>query len=290
MGTTQRSMTEASQQASAADMDFAASAKDHGPKFAFKPTPSKFTGFDDKSIKDKWLQWDMQGHFQAMKFAFDAPFAEFEKDRFLTEFFNDPNVQQTLQVVHSGLAGGGKVNWGSIGAVQAVQSKKLTTNILSLDFFDRFGDAGITRGEGHIQGCVEEPYRDTIIHHRIQECMLVEDSEDYSIFDDAERGEFIFHIFKRLVLGGGLNQWDDKTEPYLTATKLLYKDLVHVAKDPKTKKIGVDSLVYEITDTTPGGMGGRLWGEDRTNNFCYLSIDSKKHTVSVWYHAALAQW
>ena len=40
----------------------------------------------------------MQGHFQAMKFAFDAPFAEFEKDRFLTEFFNDPNVQQTLQV------------------------------------------------------------------------------------------------------------------------------------------------------------------------------------------------
>ena len=55
--TTQRSMTEASQQASAADMDFAASAKDHGPKFAFKPTPSKFTGFDDKSIKDKWLQW-----------------------------------------------------------------------------------------------------------------------------------------------------------------------------------------------------------------------------------------
>merc|ERR1711865_183979 len=128
MGTTQRSMTEASQQASAADMDFAASAKDHGPKFAFKPTPSKFTGFDDKSIKDKWLQWDMQGHFQAMKFAFDAPFAEFEKDRFLTEFFNDPNVQQTLQVVHSGLAGGGKVNWGSIGAVQAVQSKKLTTS------------------------------------------------------------------------------------------------------------------------------------------------------------------
>ena len=47
----------------------------------------------------------MQGHFQAMKFAFDAPFAEFEKDRFLTEFFNDPNVQQTLQVRRRGLHG-----------------------------------------------------------------------------------------------------------------------------------------------------------------------------------------
>ena len=56
--------------------------------------------------------------------------------------------------------------------------------------------------------------------------LLLEDSDDYDLYSDTEREEFLFCLFKHLCLGGTLCQYEDELEAYLKTTKLIYKDLL----------------------------------------------------------------
>lgn len=53
-----------------------------------------------------------------------------------------------------------------------------------------------------------------------------EDSEHYNVIGREERGEFLFHLFKHLCLGGELCQYEDTIDPYINTTKQVYKDLI----------------------------------------------------------------
>lgn len=63
-------------------------------------------------------------------------------------------------------------------------------------------------------------------------------SQEYS---DKERDEFIFHIFKRLCVGGGMCQYEDLLQPYVDLTKLVYKVCVRacVCSKPVPKSMCV---------------------------------------------------
>lgn len=56
--------------------------------------------------------------------------------------------------------------------------------------------------------------------------LLDEESDEFRLFSKTERAQFIFKLFKMLVLGGEYCQYEDKLEPYLECTKKIYKDLV----------------------------------------------------------------
>ena len=56
--------------------------------------------------------------------------------------------------------------------------------------------------------------------------LLMEDSDDYDLYNDGERDEFLFRLFKHLSLGGSICQFEDEVTPYLNMTKQLYKDLI----------------------------------------------------------------
>ena len=60
--------------------------------------------------------------------------------------------------------------------------------------------------------------------------LLVGDSDNYNIYSESERAEFLFLLFKHLCLGGQVCQYEDNVQPYLDFTKLLYKDLIRQAK------------------------------------------------------------
>lgn len=53
-----------------------------------------------------------------------------------------------------------------------------------------------------------------------------EESENYYAVGRAEREEFLFRLFKHLCLGGELCQYEDTVEPYISTTRLIYKDLI----------------------------------------------------------------
>ena len=56
--------------------------------------------------------------------------------------------------------------------------------------------------------------------------LLDDDCPEYNLYVNDEREEFIFRIFRMLVLGGILCQYEDILDPYLDVTKVIYKDLI----------------------------------------------------------------
>lgn len=53
-------------------------------------------------------------------------------------------------------------------------------------------------------------------------------------------------VFQFLVIGGSLNQYEDKLTPYIEWTKKIYKSLVSVRKKPESSEIFIESLVFKI--------------------------------------------
>lgn len=57
--------------------------------------------------------------------------------------------------------------------------------------------------------------------------MFYEDeSKEYLLYNEDERKEFIFLLLKHFVTGGQWCQDEVIIEPYLNATKFVYKDLL----------------------------------------------------------------
>jgi len=65
--------------------------------------------------------------------------------------------------------------------------------------------------------------------------LLDEESEEYNLYSEDERNEFVFRIFQMLVLGGTLCQFEDILQPYLDVTKSIYKDLIRLLAFIKIK-------------------------------------------------------
>lgn len=56
--------------------------------------------------------------------------------------------------------------------------------------------------------------------------LLLEDSENYEIFSEEDRTQFLFRLFTHICVGGSLCQYEDTINAYYDVVKSLYKDLV----------------------------------------------------------------
>ncbi len=116
--------------------------------------------------------------------------------------------------------------------------------------------------------------------------LLFKDSEHADMFSKEEQDEFLFRLFKHLVIGGSLCQYEDNLGPYLEVTKALYKDLVAVSQE-EGGGLTVTSSVIRV-------MGARCDSYDPSrdlifyrpnlNNFLYLVVDPIKRIVFSLYH------
>jgi cilia- and flagella-associated protein 300 len=79
-------------------------------------------------------------------------------------------------------------------------------------------------------------------------------------------------------------QYEDELEPYLTATRQIYKDLISVVKDSSTGKLKVSSMVFKITDMK--SSVSPLFPLKHPQNFCYFAIDPLRRNVNLFYHAS----
>jgi len=77
-----------------------------------------------------------------------------------------------------------------------------------------------------IKMMLEEEVKGIVVGDKVRECLINEESEHYSIFNEEERKEFVFRVFEHLVLGGAMCQYEDKITEYYEQTKQLYKSLV----------------------------------------------------------------
>ncbi|KAJ3033366.1 hypothetical protein HDV00_006474 [Rhizophlyctis rosea] len=221
----------------------------------------------------------MNEHMYLKRFTYDKPVPEYDMDTFLLDFFNDPNVNPHLRVL------GTMDRWGTMGKVTSIQKEKTAHTVTSLSFFDKLTErTDILRPDTTILKCLDTYHSSFLIADELRKCLLMPEEPVYDAFSSSDREEFIFHVFKALCLGGRLCQYEDEIGPYLEATKLLYKDLVSVTKNPTTQKLQVASHVYQIKNAATSVSP--LFPIDHPQNFMYISVDPVRRYVNVWYHAS----
>ncbi|KAJ3043621.1 hypothetical protein HK097_001707 [Rhizophlyctis rosea] len=204
---------------------------------------------------------------------------EYDIDTFLLSFFNDPNVNPHIRVL------GTMDRWGTTSKITSIEKEKTAHTVTSLSFFDKLNERDdILRPTGETIKCFDTYHDSFLISDQLRKCLLMPEEPSYEAFSPTDRQEFIFHVFKALCLGGRLCQFEDFVEPYLECTKLIYKDLVSVTKNPTTGKLQVASQVYKIKNATTSVSP--LFPIEHPQNFMYVSIDPVRRYVNVWYHAS----
>lgn len=76
-----------------------------------------------------------------------------------------------------------------------------------------------------IKGRFFEEIQGIEVQDLVRESLLDENSEFFAIFSKKDREELLFRVFKHLVCGGSVSQYEERLSPYLEATKLIYKNL-----------------------------------------------------------------
>ncbi|XP_061694907.1 cilia- and flagella-associated protein 300 isoform X2 [Syngnathoides biaculeatus] len=213
--------------------------------FSFRPIPSrKFSFLEEKETVALLMKWSMLGRLSAQTFSFDQKFHFYDSERFALCFFADANVLSGVRTT---------TPWKPLKKpAVSVDVEAVPCTRVSMDLFDPIYTCGIVAPSGHIARCFHDVYPD---YDKLREMLQDEDSENYHILGSAERGEFLFRLFKHVCLGGELNQYEDTVEPYVGVTKKLYKEVISVQKDPETKKIAVVSTVLKVmsrASVTPG--------------------------------------
>lgn len=140
---------------------------------------------------------------------------------------------------------------------------------------------GIISQDGIIRGCNEESYNEIICRDRLREFVANEDSENKDILSESDKSELIYKIFSYLVLGGGLCQEDYNINNYIDIAKKLYKDIVRVHKDPKTKEIKSAVSAYQVTNVYY--KNGTLFPNLEINQKCFIVVDKPKKAVILFY-------
>ncbi|VDN24472.1 unnamed protein product [Dibothriocephalus latus] len=188
----------------------------------------------------------MKGRLHCQCYAFDETFKPHNAEKFVLAFFNDKNIRCTLET---------EVLLPDV--VESVEVTPVTCSLLTLDIFSRL-TGPVTRENGIIKSCLDEIFESILISDELRKILLLEDSENYSLFTEQERDEFLFRLFKHICIGGELCQFENEINPYLDFVRSLYRDLVRfiaylnftckssVQKDQATKDLHVVSYVYSV--------------------------------------------
>lgn len=65
-----------------------------------------------------------------------------------------------------------------------------------------------------------------VVHDNLREMLLCEDSANHHLMSEMEQQEFLWKLFRHLVFGGQLNQYEDDADQYRQAAKSLYRTLI----------------------------------------------------------------
>ena len=87
------------------------------------------------------------------------------------------------------------------------------------------------------------------------------------------------------LLGGSLNQYEDKIGPYLESTKKIYKALVSVRKKPESKEIYIESQAYMVES-----IGKAFKTDSNPQNLLYVIVNPSQRTCHVISNTWAKYW
>lgn len=167
----------------------------------------------------------------------------------------------------------------------SLEFEELRSTATSMTFFDRLIEAGAVHESGSIKKRMDEDFHGVSICDCLREALLCPDegSMQFSgLFSESDKNELLYRLLRLVATGGPLCQHEDSWEPYLDATKALYKDLVVVTKANDGKTVNAVSTTFSVT-----GLDG-LFPNDNPHNVCLVSVDPIRRTVTILMHTFLS--
>jgi cilia- and flagella-associated protein 300 len=225
-------------------------------------------------------KWNLDGTHTSLTFKMTSRWNDDDTEKFVVDFFNDKEVRKHFQVAAT------KGRTSLLGNAKSATFEKLRTNVTNMKFFDRLRDVDIVAKSGYIRKCMEEDFEGVAAGDKLRRMLVDEDDEEYCLYDDEEKQELIFHIFKRLVIGGSMCQWEDEIKEYEKLTKEIYRELLTVHKSQSTGGVEISTIALNIKDIE----GLSIFPNESEHNFCYLCVDSIQSQVTVWYGAFVPYW
>lgn len=84
-------------------------------------------------------------------------------------------------------------------------------------------------------------------------------------------------------------KWEEEIQPYLDATKALYKSMVSVYRGRRSGAVEVASLTFQIL-AADGVQLFPTGDAEEANSFAYLVVDPRNRRAAFWYHAYTPWW
>ncbi|EFN73792.1 Uncharacterized protein C11orf70, partial [Camponotus floridanus] len=168
----------------------------------------------------------------------------------------------------------------------SVEIKQVPCSVLSMSFFNKLKDPdnGIVHDSGTICKRYDMQVEDFLVSDNLRGMLLDEKSEEYNLYSEEERNEFMFRIFQMLVLGGILCQYEDTLEPYLDVTKNIYKDLIRVQKQNTSNDLFVNTLVLEVVAKDSKGQDYFPSDSNKKQNIAFLLVDANSREITSFVH------
>ncbi|XP_046989290.1 cilia- and flagella-associated protein 300-like isoform X1 [Schistocerca americana] len=259
--------------------------------YTFIYVPNReFNTFKKKDVAELLMKWSMKDNLRFQTYCFNQPFQTYRKNDLIEAFLKDQTVIASLDCFQQSWkprVPACKSTPPPYGiAADTVEIKQVPCTVTSMSFFDPLldSDNGIVRGDGWISKCMIYSIDGFEIYDELGKVLLDSESDNYDIFSEQDREQFIFHIFKHLCLGGKWCQYEDNINPYLETTKLIYKDLLRVHKDSTNKKLYISSLVFRVVARDKNGIAYFPFNPDNIQNFAYLIIDPPERKITTVTH------
>ncbi|XP_076222253.1 cilia- and flagella-associated protein 300 isoform X2 [Nomia melanderi] len=221
----------------------------------------------------------INGNFIIQHFSFNEPFQQYHKYHLADAFFKDNIVRKNLLTMQGN-------HWVKQGITPAtVEIKPVPCSVLSMSFFNKLKNPenGIVYKSGAIRKKYDMEIHNFLISDHLRGMLLDEECPEYNLYTKDEREEFIFRIFQMLVFGGILCQYEETLDPYLDATKAIYKDLIRVQKQSDTD-LTVSTLVLEVVAKDGNGQAYFPCNPSHIQNIGFLLVDNRTREITTFLH------
>lgn len=233
--------------------------------YTFEPYGKEWPSLmNNSTTKEVWDKWGLSTyrHVSSYRIIGTHKFDPLAIDSFLSDFFNNSTVRETLRIFPHRISNAQSTNGLPLqGIVNKVKYTPVRTTVTSMEFFDRLITEDIVLDGGYIKKTYENTIQGIPVSDLLRQTFLDPDNESgagYSIDKDlssiytygTDREEFIYQLMKYVLTGGEMCQYEDNWELYCQYVKLLYKDLITVTREENNtsgeSKITVASYVYRI--------------------------------------------
>eukprot|EP00357_Protocruzia_adherens_P023585 CAMPEP_0114981610 /NCGR_PEP_ID=MMETSP0216-20121206/5636_1 /TAXON_ID=223996 /ORGANISM="Protocruzia adherens, Strain Boccale" /LENGTH=196 /DNA_ID=CAMNT_0002343293 /DNA_START=51 /DNA_END=641 /DNA_ORIENTATION=+ len=176
----------------------------------------QFKNISSNESEEFLTKWGIWQNSTFQKYRYDNLFSHLQIDLFLKDFLNDPMVRKSCPPLREIAS----------EDIKKINFTELKTNAMNMSYFDKFKEANIITDQNYIKKTYEEYHEGIQIADLLKQALLIEESENYDLYTEDEKKEFLFHVFKRLAIGGSVCQYEDYATDYLELTKRIYKDLL----------------------------------------------------------------